>query len=378
MTKQTREWTNRLQILFLTNIPNPYRNAFFNELGKYVDLTVIYERTSADNREKTWTTIDADKYKCVYLCGIKTGHDTAWCPTVIKYINYNYDYIIIGGYSTPTGMFAIEYCLLHKIPFILNTDGGFIKDDSKLKYWLKKHFMSSSYAYLCAGTGAIQMLIHYGVKKNKIYSYPFTSVPNKDVLTSTLSTTEKIKIRDGLGLHRKHMILTVGQFVPRKGIDTLIKASRNLHDTDVVVVGGKVTDEFLELVNVLHIDYIHFPGFFSKSILLQYYRAADIFVFPTRYDIWGLVINEAIAAGLPVITTDKCAAAIDLVKNDQNGYIVPVDDIKSIHEHIIKILDSSDIQHNFSIKSLQIAKEYTIENMVQSHLSIFRSITANE
>ena len=54
--------------------------------------------------------------------------------------------------------------------------------------------------------------------------------------------------------------------------------------------------------------------------------AADAFVLPTREDIWGLVINEAMAYGLPVVTTDRCNAGLELIKNNVNGYVVHVDD----------------------------------------------------
>ena len=62
--------------------------------------------------------------------------------------------------------------------------------------------------------------------------------------------------------------------------------------------------------------------------------AADVFVMPTREDIWGLVINEAMAYGLPVVSTDKCIAALELVKNGRNGYIIPPNQPKEIAQKV--------------------------------------------
>lgn len=62
---------------------------------------------------------------------------------------------------------------------------------------------------------------------------------------------------------------------------------------------------------------IHFEGFKTKEELAMYFKAADIFVHPTREDIWGLVINESMAYGLPVITTNKCVAGMELITNKE-------------------------------------------------------------
>ena len=56
---------------------------------------------------------------------------------------------------------------------------------------------------------------------------------------------------------------------------------------------------------------------------------------PTREDIWGLVINEALAAGLPVITTNRCGAGLELIKNNENGFLVNVEDIDELYEKIL-------------------------------------------
>ena len=75
----------------------------------------------------------------------------------------------------------------------------------------------------------------------------------------------------------------------------------------------------------------HFIDFLQTSELKQYYKLSDIFVLPTKYDVWGLVVNEAMSQGLPVISTSACVAAIELVSNGYNGYVIDrVDDWKAI------------------------------------------------
>ena len=114
---------------------------------------------------------------------------------------------------------------------------------------------------------------------------------------------------------------------------------------------------------------VHFVGFCDKDTLKKYYRAADCMAFPTREDIWGLVINEAMANGLPIVSTDKCIAALELVGDA--GYIVPSDDTSALYTAINKVIENIDVQENMSRKALEKSKNYTIENMARVHLEIF-------
>lgn len=94
-----------------------------------------------------------------------------------------------------------------------------------------------------------------------------------------------------------------------------------------------------------------------------------MFVLPTREDIWGLVINEAMAFGLPIVTTDKCGAGIEMVKNNRNGYIIHSDAVEELAAAICQALDYSE---QMVADSLNTAKAYTIENMASEHIKIFK------
>ena len=92
---------------------------------------------------------------------------------------------------------------------------------------------------------------------------------------------------------------------------------------------------------------------------------------PTREDIWGLVINEAMAYGLPVITTDRCVAGLELVEEGRNGYIVPVEDEQVLADKMRAAL-ASDMEA-MGKASLEKIRPYTLENMARVHAEIFES-----
>ena len=123
---------------------------------------------------------------------------------------------------------------------------------------------------------------------------------------------------------------------------------------------------------MLGITNVHFIDFMPKKELADYYRAADIFVLPTREDIWGLVINEAMAYGLPVVTTEKCVAGVEMVCEGHNGYIVPVENTDALKKAIVKAF------HISGEAVLNTAKKYSIENMAKSHMRMFELTLKNE
>lgn len=161
--------------------------------------------------------------------------------------------------------------------------------------------------------------------------------------------------------------IAVGQFIKRKGFDVLIRAWSDLPSNNYLyILGDNPTDEYFELISKYNMKNIHFPGFKTKSELLYYYRAADLFIMPTREDVWGLVVNEAIAAGLPVIATLNCGAAKTLVKDGENGFIIPLDEV-IIRKKVLEIFDDGPTRKRMALRSLQIAHEFTIEKMAMAY-----------
>lgn len=365
------------KVLYLTNIPSPYRVDFFNELGKYCDLTVLYERNNAKDRDKKWKASCPLNYKEIFLKGINIGKDTAINPEVIKYLERFKDgVIVIGGFSTPTGMLSIEYLRIRNFQFIINADGGMVKSESRFKYFLKKHFISSASAWLSTSKITDDYFLAYGAKKENIYRYPFTSLFENEIMDRVLSFDEKTEIRKRLGINGSQVVLAVGRFIPLKNYDLLLSAwSKIDSESTLCIVGsGPEKEKYQNIVNDLKLNNVKIIDFKQKNELKDYYMCADIFVHPTETDVWGLVINEAMAHGLPVITTDKCIAGLELVRDYENGFIVPVNNDKQLSEKINIILSDSELLNNMSQNSLEKIREYTIEKMVEENMTVFNSI----
>lgn len=363
------------KVLFITNYPAPYRVKFFDELGTKADITVLFGDKIEDkkHRNANWYVSSNGNFRVVQLeRNLATIRGRSLCLDVIDWLKKPFDAIVVCGYSSPTVMLAMAYMRLHKIPFYMEVDGGLIREDSSAKYHFKKALVSSASGWISSGKYTTEYLLHYGAQKDKIYEYPFSSLREADILAETVSRKEKLAIRKELGITEEKMVLSIGQFIPRKGFDVLLKSAAGLDsDTGIYIVGGEPTPEYLEMVKTMQLQNVHFVGFLKKEELVRYYKAADLFVLPTREDIWGLVINEAMAYGLPVITTDKCVAGLELIENGVNGYIVPVEDDKVLAEKIRLVLASDFCKMGEA--SLQAIRPYTIENMAKVHVEIFEN-----
>jgi glycosyltransferase involved in cell wall biosynthesis len=377
-SQATIEVYSDMKVLFITNIPSPYRVDFFNELGKYCELTVCYERHTAADRNSLWKGKATLNYREVYANVKPIGIDKSCGFGVIDVIkSEKFDKLIITGYASPAIMIAITYCRLNRISYYIESDGAFFTKDKFLKRMVKKYLLCGASLHLTTCDEHIKYLRWLGIHEEKIHKYPFSSVTDADMkATTVLNKDEKVKIREKLGMKETNVILSVGRFSYDggygKGYDTLLKAVRDMSDVGVYIVGDEPTEEFIRMKNEMGVHHVHFIGFKTKGDLQDYYAAADIFVLLTRSDVWGLVINEAMMHGLPVITTTRCNAGLEMVKDGENGFLVAPEDFESVRKKLYVLLNSFEDLSSFSKSSRNIAEKYTIEHMVRVHLDILQ------
>lgn len=365
----------KIKVLWLTNIPSPYRVDFFNEFGKYCDLTVLFEKKASTERNKSWQDYTISNFKAVFLKGVNVGVAEAVCPGIINFLKKRrYDKFFVTNYSDITGMLAIAIMRVRRIPYIIEGDGGFAKSGNGFKEKIKKFLISG--ANICFSTGKEHDKYYqtYGVSRKRIFHYPFTSISNQDLMDAQ-KFSPRIRWKEKLGMKEKKIILSVGRFSYNdgygKGYDILLKVSEQLGpEYGVYIVGDKPTDEFVKLKKEKNLIQVHFIGFKCKKDLAEYYAASDCFVLLTRGEAWGLVINEAMSFGLPIITTKCCIAGTELVIDNKNGYLVDLDDIKNIAEKIRYITNTEANINRFRAFSLSIIQNYTIEEMAKRHMDI--------
>lgn len=362
------------RILFLTNYPSPYRVNFFDELGKLCDLTVLYFAKPTAYRDENWFVESKGYFKAVQLGRRKLSlRGKTVCLDVTDWLKQDWNAIVVCGYSLPTTMYAISWLRRKRIPFYMEVDGGLVRETSGIKYRFKCSLVGAASWWLGTGRHTKNYLVNYGAKEDRVYTYPFTSLYEADMLPEPLGKEEKHQLRWELGMKEKKILLYVGRFTEAKGMDALLNAAPEIDsDAGIYFIGGEPTAGHLAFCKENGLKNVHFVGFTKKDALLNYYKAADILVLPTHSDVWGLVINEAMACGLSIVTTDKCVAGMELIENGVNGYIVPVTQQPSLVEAINKVF-SGDYAR-MGAAALETIRPYSLENMAKVHMDIFERV----
>lgn len=369
-----------MKILVSTALLSPYRTDWLNELGKYAQVDILYLNEGNAEREQAWLAKRPENCSYTLMQGKRFPKLGKLSLDFIKFYKTHgkeYDVIIMDGYGYSTQLLNLAYLNCRGVTYYVNIDGAVPQEtENKLSAKLKKAIISKVPYFLCGSKATGEILKKYGSEDKKIVYHPFSSLYQKDIFPEITQTAEKQALRKKLDISEKHMVISVGRFSYLngygKGYDALIRAAQQLpEDIGWYIVGGAPTEEFSKIVEDTGLKNIHFVDFMDKESLKEYYRAADIFALMTVGDVWGLVINEAMACGLPVITTDKCVAGVELVENGKNGYIVKVGDDKALASRVKEILDAPGAVEAMGIHAIDVIRDYTIENMAHIHMQAF-------
>lgn len=353
------------KLLIYSIFPAPYRTAVFEGLNREFELTVLFERNSDANRDPSWFVNDFQ-----YPCFILDNERGKEYMNNVLYGIRNFDAVGIYDYATVSAIRIIHLCKKHKIPYFLNCDGSFI-NRSFIKDKIKRYIIKDSSLCLASGEYAKQYYLTYGAKSKSIVIHKFSSLLEKDIVGHPLSVFEKRKIRSELNLPIDgKMVLTIGQFTHRKGFDVLLESWKKINNKyNLVIIGGgedqKLYEDFIVKNALKNVSLL---GYKSKEIVFKYYKAADLFILPTREDIWGLVVNEAMACGTPVVTTNRCIAGLELIDNGEQGYIIATESSDQIVISVEKIFKDENVYRTMCENCLIRIQDYTIERMINRQL----------
>lgn len=142
----------------------------------------------------------------------------------------------------------------------------------------------------------------------------------------------------------------------------------------VLLGDGPEKEKYEKFIRVNNLKNVFFEGFVQQDALPEYYICADIFVLPSLSDPWGLVVNEAMAFGLPIISTDAAGVTYDLVKNGVNGFVVKAGNSDELYDALKKLCEHSELRQRMGEQSLEIIQDYTPEKWARAFVAAVETI----
>jgi glycosyltransferase involved in cell wall biosynthesis len=175
--------------------------------------------------------------------------------------------------------------------------------------------------------------------------------------------------------------LYAGKLISKKRIPDLLQAFETVwrvrKDIHLLVVGtGELMSSAQQYVSERRLP-VTFSGFLNQSEIVKAYAATDCLVLPSDFgETWGLVVNEAMACGRPVIVSDRVGCGPDLVENDVTGFIFPFGDPQALADRIIAIASDSAKRLQMGENAARRIEHYSVENAVQGTLQAIDFVTA--
>lgn len=356
-------------IALITNIISPYRIPVWNYLAIKSSKFKVFFLGEIHNNRKWKISKDEIKFEYEILRGFQFFIQKMDWGFHINYglisnlVKGEFDVIVVAGYDSPAYYLALIYCQLFRKKFVFWNGSNLQSSrvNSFLVNNIRRLFIKTADAYLAYGKLAKEFLVTYGAVENKVVVGCNTVDIKKFKRESTnvIPNREKIKKQKGFPAIN---ILFSGQLIKRKGLPVLLKAFKviNSENVGLIILGdGPERDNYLDYCKVNRIENVFFEGHQPLERLPEYYAISDIFVLPSFVEVWGLVVNEAMACGLPVICSKKAGVAKDLIRDGVNGYTYEPNDFQTLSQRLSELLSDGLLRKEMGKKSSEMIAQYT-------------------
>jgi glycosyltransferase involved in cell wall biosynthesis len=354
------------KVLFITIVPSPYQRDLFAALAEReeVQLEVCY--LDIDTPENPWPAKPLASYERIMPgVAIRLGGARVHMNWRLPDVG-GYDLIVLCSFTSITGQWLMNVELPNKRWLfwgeILHTNVGV------------KRFLQERLAHPISRSCGV---VAIGSKAEEDYRRRFPDVEHF-CIPYHCDLTEFLLAPRPRPARKETVFLFCGQMIERKGIDVLLLAFEQLIAEGIgarlLLVGREA--ELNRFLGGIHADArarIEYCGFQTEA-LPQYFAQGDVFVLPSRYDGWGVVINQALAAGMPIISTHSVGAALDLVTDGKNGILVGAGSVSELHAAMARLATNPALLSEWGENSRVIAHSVTPSAGAAKWISVFDRI----
>lgn len=370
-----------IRISFLAVMPAPYMMDLFNAIDRdtrFVLKVHFLEEPAVAAPGVYWKERPLPRYASVLPGG--------WIYLLRARVHLNFglfaalerdrpDVVVVLGYSSLTCQLAMFGLWLRRMPWVFWGEVPGFESRSRMGRFLRwvalRPVTWLSKAIAAIGTRAALAYRQIAVAPKQIRNIPYYC----DI--GELLAIE----RDAGGTGPAHF-LYCGQLVERKGVDHLVAgfcqlAEENAEIRLTLVGDGPLRQPLTESIPESLRSRVIWVGFKEANELPVYFAQANVFILPSRHDGWGVVINQAVAAGMAVIASDAVGAAVDLVENDRNGLIFRSGDLGDLTRSLRFFTEHPDRVPQFGARSRELAQELTPQRGVDHWYELCRAVLAS-
>lgn len=372
----------RSRVVYWNNIPSPYMVDRFNAVadrGAFEFEAWFNDRIEPD---RSWDVDESSwRFKYRYVPALRIGKHALHWPWLLLARRPD---VLVSLYAEPVFIAGWLLAKLHgaKTGFWVEVTFDRWVKRRAYKNWIKRWLFRRVDVIVTVGEDGRRFAEHAGASTDKICYAPHVIDVSHYANGVQLARPDREKLRTELGL-RGTVFVYVGRLWWGKGLTGLLEAFETVqaHSSDeisLLLVGDGPDEAELMQRCVEHgLRNVVFAGFKQKPELPRYYVASDVFVFPTLGDPYGLVVDEAMACGLPVISTSAAGEIRDRVEEGVNGYIVHPDSSVTLAERMLALAQSPPLREHMGKLSYEKVKDHTPQKWAADFGRIVHQLLAN-
>lgn len=393
----SRKLPNKVKVGIVTSHPIQYQAPLFRAIAKQqnIDLTVFFGSNHGIAPGKldpgfgkafAWDISLLDGYKHIFLNNSRPDMEVSnWrldAPDLKSYFkSEHYDAVLVFGWSKVLFWQAIWWARKYSIPLIQRGESNLNHAQSWLVKAAKKVLFPILFkqfkAFLAIGSLNAKLYRHFGVPEEAIFTAPYCVDNNFFSERAAAQTENTRQIRRELGISADDTVfLFSAKFIDRKRPMDLINAAskcRTAEESHLILVGdGALLETCRNEIAVNKLTNVHLVGFKNQSELPTFYAAADVLVLPSEYETWGLVVNEAMACGLPCIVSDTCGAAADMILEGKTGFTYPMGDVQQLAALMIYMADNKEKRREMGRYAANYVKKFSVDSTVSALMKALR------
>ena len=364
----------KFRVVLLTEIVAPYRIPVFNALAQHdeIDLHVIF-LAETDPVLRKWPVYkDEIRFSYQVLPSWRRrirGHNFVVNRGVASALHEHApDALVCGGYNYVAAWQALNWARRNDIPFFLwaESTAKDLRSGSRFLETLKAEFMRECAGFVVPGSSSFEYLRNYGLAADRIFTAP--NAVDIDWFTARAGEARRRAslLREELNLPDRYFLFA-GRLMPEKGVFDLLVAYKSLtpelrSTVGLILVGdGESEADLRRSAREITPGTIVLPGFTQREELASYYALADALVFPSRSDPWGLVVNEAMACGAPIIASSAAGCVSDLVEDGWNGFVVEPGDVHALSRAMNALANDHEVRQVMRQRSNERIQNYSPE-----------------